>query len=135
MGKGNILIVEDEHIIATYMQVILEQHGYRIAGIVRFGEEAIELATANHPDLILMDIRLKGDMTGIEAGDRIMKTTGIPIIYVTAYAHHKVRDEALQTDPLDFIVKPFNSRYLVGVVERALAKKRIKQTSYWKEGL
>jgi two-component system, response regulator PdtaR len=85
MGKAKILIVEDEGTIAEYLKLILSRIGYCIVGVVATGEEAVEIVQKNSPDLVLMDIKLKGNIDGIMACEEIKKSAAIPILYITAY--------------------------------------------------
>jgi CheY-like chemotaxis protein len=121
MGGGNILIVEDEGITGEYLMLLLASRGYSVAGVVSSGEDAVAMAMTTRPDLVLMDIKIKGEIDGIMAAEKIMQTTGIPIIFVSAYATDKMIDRAMETNPCDYIVKPFTSRRLLGAVEKALA--------------
>ncbi len=85
MEQSRILIVEDEAIIAKEMENQLQDLGYEVTSIVDTGEKAIERAEEDKPDLILMDIRIKGEMDGIEAAEEIRNRFGIPDIFSTAY--------------------------------------------------
>ncbi|HQL83667.1 MAG TPA: response regulator, partial [Spirochaetota bacterium] len=86
MKQKKIYIVEDARIIALELQRVLENLGYVVSGIAGSGEEAIEAVVAADPDLILMDVRLSGRMSGIEASREIRKRINIPVIYTTAYS-------------------------------------------------
>ncbi len=120
MLKHNILIVEDEAIIAKDLQLTLERLGYRVAGTTASGEVAIEMACRHLPDLVLMDIVLKGQLDGIEAAAQIRESLGIPAIYLTAYADKATMERAKLTEPLGYLLKPFEERELYTVVEAAL---------------
>ncbi len=120
MGNNNLLIVENDMNIAVLMRIILERYGYRVNGIVSSGEEAIEATARMKPDVVLMDIGLKGKMCGIEAANRIMKDNGIPIVYVTAYADKYTMFKAKQGKPIAYITKPFTGIDLKEAVEGAL---------------
>ena len=89
MRKARILVVEDESVIAMDIQGGLKSLGYDVPVIASSGEEAIQQVEAVHPDLILMDIVLGGDMDGVEAAKRIYAGHNIPIIYLTAYSDNK----------------------------------------------
>src|ERR1043165_2125327 len=89
MSKTNILIVEDESIVAKDIQHSLKKLGYTVVGMCSTGEDAIKAAEETKPDLVLMDIMLKGDMSGIEAAGKIREKFNIPIIYLTAYADER----------------------------------------------
>lgn len=121
MGKKNILIVEDEGITGEYLMLVLASRGYNVTGIVPSGEDAVAVATTTLPDLVLMDIKIKGEIDGIMAAEKIMQETGIPVIFVSAYATDNIIARAMETNPCDYIVKPFTSRRLLAAVEKALA--------------
>ena len=121
MGETNILIVEDEGITGEYLKLVLASHGYTVTDVVPSGEDAVAVATMTRPDLVLMDIKIKGEMDGIMAAEKIMQTTGIPVIFVSAYATDSIIARAMEANPCDYIVKPFTSRRLLGAVEKALA--------------
>ena len=127
MSKAKILIVEDERIIAKYIQNTLRALGYDISAIVSSGEEAIKMAGEVRPDLVLMDIVLKGDMDGIEAAEQIRNLFDIPVVYLTAYANEKLFQRAKITEPFGYILKPFEERELQIAVEIALYKFEMTQ--------
>ena len=122
MKKARILITEDEQIVAEDLKMALEAMGYSIIGIASSGERAIELADREKPDLILMDIILSGKMDGIAAAYTIRSRHDIPVIYLTAYADSTLLERAKQTEPLGYIVKPFNEREVHSNIEIALFK-------------
>jgi CheY-like chemotaxis protein len=125
--KGiHILVVEDEQIVAEDLKMTLEVLGYQVIGIVRSGEKAVEIATTENPDLILMDIMLEGEMDGISAASQIRADRDIPVIYVTAYADSTLLERAKQTEPYGYIVKPFNEREVQSNIEIALFKHRME---------
>jgi PAS domain S-box-containing protein len=126
--KAKILIVEDEKNIAEYLQNILEGLGYDISAIVSSGEEAIKKAEEIKPDLVLMDIVLKGDMDGIEAAEKIRLLFDIPIVYLTAYADEKLFQRAKITDPFGYVLKPVEERELKIAIEIALYRHEITKT-------
>ena len=107
--KTRILIVEDDMIIAANISLQLSNLGYEVIGIETRGEEAISHATANCPDIILLDINLRGNINGIEAAEQIQKNKKIPIIYLTANSDEATFAKAKATRPHAFISKPFNS--------------------------
>lgn len=122
MNKTNILIVEDESIVAKDIQQSLKKLGYGVLGICSSGEDAIGLATELKPDLILMDIMLKGNMNGIEAAAQIRQKIGKPVIYLTAYADESTLAKAKQTEPYGYIMKPFKEIDLRSSIEMAIHK-------------
>lgn len=122
MKKIEILVVEDESILALDIQGYLEDFGYKVAAIADKGEIAVQLAKKHLPDLVLMDIRLKGKMDGIDAGEQIRETLQIPVIYLTAFAEKATLERAKKTMPYGYILKPFDSRDIRTAVEIALSK-------------
>lgn len=84
-SRPKILVVEDEAIVAHYMKMALEKRGYHVAQLCQKGEEAVKYITENEVDLVLMDIKLAGDMDGLAATDRIAKIRNVPVIFLTAY--------------------------------------------------
>jgi PAS domain S-box-containing protein len=123
--KKNILIVEDERIIAEDIRRTLHNFGYNVLGIYSSGEIAIQKVVESEPDLILMDIMLEGNMTGIEAAAKIKETYHIPIIYLTAYANENTLQSAKITEPFGYIIKPFEERELHATIEMAFYKYEI----------
>jgi len=103
MYRCEILVVEDEGIVARDIQATLERLGYSITGTVASGEEAINMARYNHPDLVLMDIVLKGPIDGIEAAQKIRDELDIPVIYLTANADEATVERAKLTEPFGYI--------------------------------
>lgn len=122
MPKGNILIVEDEAVVAADLAGKLERAGYRVVGIASDGEEALETAAAQLPDLVLMDIRLAGQMDGIETAERIREARSIPVIYLTAHSDASTLQRASMTEPFGYILKPFDERDITTQIEIVLYK-------------
>jgi DNA-binding LytR/AlgR family response regulator len=122
MSKINILITEDESIVAKDIQMSLKKLGYNVIGICNNGEDAIRTAEEHRPDIVLMDIMLKGDMSGIEAADQIRKRLNIPLIFLTAYADESTLSKAKITEPYGYIIKPFKEIDLRTTIEMALYK-------------
>jgi diguanylate cyclase (GGDEF)-like protein/PAS domain S-box-containing protein len=125
MNNENILIVEDEKIIALDLQRRLERFGYSVVGMASDGPEAIRLATERSPDIILMDIMLAGSMDGIEASKQIRAQLGIPVIFLTAYTDEKTLERAKEVEPFGYILKPFKERELYTTIDIALYKNSI----------
>lgn len=119
---AKVLIVEDEKIVAKDIANTLKKLGYSVSASVSSGEEAIRNVTQSLPDLILMDIRLKGEMDGIEAAEHIKTMTDIPIIYLTANADENTLQRAKITEPFGYIIKPFDERDLHTTIEIALRR-------------
>lgn len=117
-----ILIVEDETILAMNLQDRLADLGYEIAGCVGTGETAIESACAEKPDLVLMDIRLKGNMDGIEAANRIWEQCGIPVIIMSAYSDKSTADRVRESRSFGYLVKPIRSDDLSQAILSAMSK-------------
>jgi len=117
----NILIVEDENIIAMDIQFMLENLGYKISGVVSSGEDSIKKASNMLPDLILMDIKLKGKIDGVSAANQIYKSLRIPVVYLTAYSDNTTMDRAKETMHFGFISKPFEEKELQNIIEETLA--------------
>jgi len=127
MAKSKIMIVEDEWITADDLRMSLQSLGYTVSSVVSSGEEAIKNAEKDKPDLVLMDIMLKGEMDGIEAASQIRSCYNIPIIYLTAYADEKILERARITEPFGYIVKPFVNEDLKIAIEIALYKHRVEK--------
>ncbi len=115
------MIVEDEYIIALDLKAIIESLGYNVCAVATSGEESIQLATKSRPDLVLMDIRLKGRMDGIRAAQIIKNTIDIPVIYLTAYNTASKEIQSRMPPGSLFIQKPFSSEELREVIDTALA--------------
>lgn len=132
MEQKSVLIVEDEAISALDLSKILENLGYRVAGIVATGEKAVEAVDSKQPDLILMDIHLAGKMSGIDAAVQILQKHSIPIIYLTAHSEPELVRDAKITRPYGYIIKPFTERGLQTGIEIALYKAELDR-EYQKE--
>lgn len=122
MSKANIMVVEDESIVSKDIQLTLKKLGYNVIGTATRGDKAIELALKIKPDLILMDIMLKGDVNGIRASKRIQKKLNVPIIFLTAYADENTLERVKVTQPYGYIIKPFKEIDIKTSIEMALYK-------------
>jgi CheY-like chemotaxis protein len=122
MAKARILIVEDEAIIASVIAGALNKFEYEVIDILSTGEAAVAAALQKQPDLILMDIRLHGEMDGISAVERIQEHLDMPVIYLTAYADEPTLERAKKTKPYGYIPKPFQEIELKTTIEMALYK-------------
>ena len=125
MPNIRILVVEDESLVAKDIQNMLRSLGYEVIDVVSTGEEAIQLAEATAPDLVLLDIVLKGEVDGILAAERIWERFSIPVIYLTAYADETTLQRAKVTEPFGYILKPFDERELQTTIEMAFYKARM----------
>lgn len=125
-----ILVVEDERILALSLKKKLEKLGFTVTGTVSTGEEAIENAKDNQPDLVLMDIVLKGEMDGIETAKLLITLHNIPIIYLTAYADDKTIKRAAETYPYGYIMKPYKDREIKANIEMALHKHKAEKEQF-----
>ena len=126
MQQKKILIVEDEGVVALSLKAVLNKMGYLVTGMAYTGEEAIRLAAETKPDVILMDIHIKGDMDGIQATEQSNKSADIPVIYLTAYADDETVARALKTRSHSYLVKPYNPRELYSNIELAIYKRRLR---------
>lgn len=106
MKSKKILIVEDEMIIALLIERMVSNLGHEVIGKVSSGEDAISVALSEDPDLILMDIRLQGEIDGVEAILRIRENKNIPVIYISGNTDSAYRDKVEQTDYVEFLSKP-----------------------------
>ena len=122
MAKTNVLVVEDESIVSKDIQYSLKKLGYNVVGAASTGEKAFELASTTNPDIILMDIMLKGDINGIQTAERVKAELQIPVIYLTAYADEATLAKAKVTEPYGYIIKPFKEVDLHTSIEMALYK-------------
>ena len=110
MAEAQVLVVEDDSIIAMDIKSRLQALGYAVSAVVFSGQEAIEKAAETQPDLVLMDIRLRGHMDGVEAAERIHTRFDIPVVYLTAHADESTLQRAKLTEPYGYILKPFEER-------------------------
>jgi len=129
---ARILIAEDQMIVAEDLELTLADMGHEVVGKVPTGELAVKLAEESQPDLILMDISLRGEIDGIQASEQIRSRLDIPVIYLTAYEETDTVFRAKMTEPYGFLAKPFSSHILKTTIETALYKhaadKRVKES-------
>lgn len=121
MAKASIMVVEDEGIVSIDIRNILKRAGYDIAAVAFLGEEAVKKAEGAHPDLVLMDIGLKGEIDGIEAAKKIRELHKIPVVFLTGFADENTLAKAREADPSGFIIKPINEEELRKTIEEALS--------------
>jgi response regulator RpfG family c-di-GMP phosphodiesterase len=125
MSGEKIMVVDDEWVVTDQLCRNLKDLGYTVCSTASTADEAIRAVEADRPDLILMDIVLKGKMDGIEAADRINSQFNIPVIYLTAYTNQEYIERAKQTNPFGYLVKPHNQKELYATIEMAFHKNRV----------
>jgi class 3 adenylate cyclase len=124
--KSKILVAEDESIIAADIKATLRKIGYNVCNVVASGEEVLQLVKQNKPDLILMDISLKGKLDGIQAAEIISEEFDIPVVYLTALTDNETLKRARITEPFGYLLKPFDERNLYSTIEMALYKHKVE---------
>ncbi len=127
MAKTRIMIVEDEWTVAEEIRMVLESMEYDVTSMSAAGEEAIQNAEKDKPDLALMDIVLEGEMDGIAAANEIRSRFNIPCIFLTAYTDDKILERASITGPFGYLVKPFVNEDLKISIEIAMYKFRMEK--------
>ena len=132
MRKPKILVVEDERVVAADIEESLRKLGYHVVGAAASGVGAIRRAVETEPDLVLMDIKLKGRMDGIDAAQELHERLGIPVVFLTAYADDSILARAKRSSPSGYVLKPFDDRSLRSAVEIALDRhpreRRLRQS-------
>ncbi len=118
--KPKILVVEDEQNVAEVLKARLESYGYEVCRIVSSGTDALTAAAQLMPDVVMMDIKIRGSMDGIETAGRIRERHDIPVIYLTAYSDERLLQRAKLTEPLAYILKPYDGPELRSAIEIAL---------------
>jgi len=130
-----ILVVEDERIVARDIQRSLIDLGYRVPSTAATSERALQLAAEHRPDLVLMDIRLKGEVDGIETAAVLRERFAVPVVYLTAYADAPTVERAKATEPLGYVLKPLRPNELRSTVELALYRHemetRLREREHW----
>ena len=119
---ASILIVEDEALVASYIQEVLEESGFNVAGIASSGPEAVSLAGSRLPDLALVDIRLAGSMDGIEVAQLMRDRFNIMSIFLSGLCDPATLERARSARPLGFLEKPFRPSQVFNALQRALAE-------------
>ncbi|MCK4263797.1 MAG: response regulator, partial [Candidatus Aminicenantes bacterium] len=122
MNRTKILLVEDESIVARDIRNMLLGLGYKVSGVASTAREAVQKAEEMKPDIVLMDVMLKGGPTGVDAADKIYTHCNIPVVYLTAYADENTLQKAKKTEPFGYILKPFEEKELQTTIEVALYK-------------
>jgi diguanylate cyclase (GGDEF)-like protein/PAS domain S-box-containing protein len=127
MKPAHILIVEDEFILASDLRLRLRDLGYAVTGTAATGADALALVDYRHPDLVLMDIRLRGPMDGIAAALEIRRRWRVPVVFLTAHGDDDTLQRANLAEPFGYILKPFEDRELRTLIEIALYKHRAEE--------
>jgi len=120
--KARIMVVEDEAVISMEIQERLTKMGHSVCGTAASGDEAVSVATAKRPDLILMDVQLRGEVDGVQAAKQIHDLIAIPVIYLTAFADDRTVERAKLTEPFGYLIKPFSEKELYAAIEMAIYK-------------
>lgn len=128
MDNPKILVVEDESVVALELKKRLKKLAYQVSSVASSGKEAISKAEGFLPDLVIMDIRLKGDMDGIQAAQIIREKLNIPVLYLTAHSDDETLKRAKQTEPYGYILKPFEEDELRTAIEIALYKHQVENS-------
>lgn len=127
MANISVLIVEDEEFFAEEVQDILNKLGYNVLGVASTGEDAVKMTEETRPDLVLMDIVLKGEMDGVTAAEQIHERLDIPVIYLTGLTGDQITERAKITEPFGYILKPFQERELHVAIEIALYRHKMEK--------
>ena len=122
-----ILIVEDEALIASYIEDVLGESGFRVVGIAASGTEALSLAAENSPDLALVDIRLTGPVDGIELACQLREKFAVPAIFLSGLIDAQTTERARAAQPLGFLPKPFLPSQVFNAIQRALDRMRVEK--------
>ncbi|MDH7559361.1 MAG: PAS domain S-box protein [bacterium] len=125
--KQRILIVEDESLVAADLAQLLEKLGYRVTGRVATGKAALAAVEQERPDLVLMDIGLRGELDGIQTAAQLSGRCGIPVVFLTAHSDDATLERAKQAQPFGYILKPFDEREVRATVEMALHRHKLEQ--------
>jgi two-component system, cell cycle sensor histidine kinase and response regulator CckA len=129
MTAAQVLVVEDESIVAKGIEYELQRLGYGVPAVASSGEEALRKAAETSPDLVLMDIVLKGQLDGVETAEELRQRFDIPVVYLTAYADDQTLKRAKTTDPYGYLVKPFEEKELRTTIEIALYRHKLEAIS------
>ncbi len=135
MEKTKILVVEDESIVARDIRNMLLGLGYEVTAVISDAQEAVNNAKKERPHMVLMDIMLQGEISGVEAADQIYSEFNIPVVYLTAYADETTLQRAKETEPFGYLLKPFEERELKSTIEIAIYKfgmeMKLKERERW----
>ena len=135
MPKSRILVVEDEILVREDIEDCLAGLGHEVVSVASTGADALRKIPTARPDLVLMDIRLKGDMDGVEAARQIRTNFRLPVIFLTSHADDSTLQRAKAADPLGYIVKPFAETTVNAVIQTAMHKheldRRLLESEEW----
>jgi two-component system cell cycle sensor histidine kinase/response regulator CckA len=124
MSKLRILVVEDERVVAADIEKCIKGLGYEVVGSAASGVEALRMAVRTEPDLVLMDIKLKGDLDGVDVASALHERLKIPVVYLTAFADVEILERARKTAPSGYVLKPFDESILRAAIELAFDRHR-----------
>ena len=124
MEKARIMVVEDEGVVALQLKEALQGLGYEVPVVALTGEDAVAKMMEVEPDLVLMDIHLKGSLNGIEAAKRIRHRLDVPIVYLTAFSDAETLEQAQLTEPYGYVLKPVDEKSLHAIIQMSLLKHR-----------
>jgi PAS domain S-box-containing protein len=135
MDKSRIMVVEDEGVVALQIREALEGMGYDVPVVALSGEEALAKLLEVEPDLVLMDIQLKGGVSGIETARRLRRRLDVPVVYLTAFSDEVTLDQAQLTEPYGYVLKPFDEKSLHAIIQISLKKHRrmrgVRESGWW----
>jgi PAS domain S-box-containing protein len=122
MSKARILLVEDEKVVAADIEECVKSLGYEVVGAAASGTQALRLSVQTEPDLVLMDIKLKGNLDGVQVAEALYTQLQIPVVYLTAHADAEILERAKKTAPSGYVLKPFDDRSLRTAIELAFER-------------
>lgn len=120
--SNTVLIVEDESVMAMYLELVLKKAGFTVSDSVTAGEDAVISYRKNNPDIVLMDIRLSGQMDGIDTAKKIRSEDNCKIIFMTGYSNEKIKARAYELNPVAYLIKPFDKKELVSLMKQIVGK-------------
>lgn len=127
MKPAKILIVEDERVVALSLEDHLKSIGHDVCGIAGSGRQAMSIAASEQPDVVLMDIKIKGAMDGIRTAEKLKQDLAIPVVFLTAFSDQAILERAKKAEPLGYIIKPFKPQEITAVVETSLYKAEMEK--------
>jgi CheY-like chemotaxis protein len=128
--KGSVVIVEDDMLLSMVQTRMVERLGYTVVGKAVNGEDAIRVIKENNPDVVIMDISLKGSIDGIDAVTRVRSFSDVPVIYLSGNSDKLSKERARKTGCIDFLVKPIHPREISTPLERAIEQQRSQLLSH-----